>query len=150
MSKQPEPLRLAALLRSRNGSPTGFGLGPVCDAAADELCLLHEEVVWLKNTVNAELDCNMALRAKGGARLSEDMMTFSERVIDERDALLAAAKGVLAYFASGNSVPVAQATIKADSDAVAALRAAVAKTEAGEVIRVRRSPATFTEVTTNE
>jgi hypothetical protein len=28
---------LIARLRTRNGSPTGFGLGPVCDEAADEI-----------------------------------------------------------------------------------------------------------------
>jgi hypothetical protein len=29
--------KLVERLRSRNGSPTGFGLGPVCDEAADRI-----------------------------------------------------------------------------------------------------------------
>lgn len=34
---QPTALFLADILESRNGNPTGFGLGPVCDKAAAEL-----------------------------------------------------------------------------------------------------------------
>ena len=45
----------------------------------------------------------------------------------QRDALLAALNGLLAYFESGNSVPVSQATIKASSAEVLAARAAIAK-----------------------
>lgn len=45
----------------------------------------------------------------------------------QRDELLAALNGLLAYFESGNSVPVSQATIKANSPEVIAARAAIAK-----------------------
>lgn len=38
---QTEAQRLAALLRSRNNNPDGFGLGPVCDEAALELLRLN-------------------------------------------------------------------------------------------------------------
>lgn len=35
-------------LRTRNGSPTGFGIGPVCDAAADEIDALRAEIERLR------------------------------------------------------------------------------------------------------
>lgn len=35
-------------LRTRNGSPTGFGLGPVCDEAADEIERLRARVLELE------------------------------------------------------------------------------------------------------
>jgi hypothetical protein len=35
-------------LRTRNGSPTGFGLGPVCDEAADEIVRLRARVLELE------------------------------------------------------------------------------------------------------
>ena len=50
----------------------------------------------------------------------------------QRDELLAALNGLLAYFESGNSVPVSQATIKSNSAEVLAARAAIAKA-GGEV-----------------
>lgn len=49
----------------------------------------------------------------------------------QRDELLAAMTGLLAYFESGNCVPVSQATIKANSAEVLAARAAIAKSEGG-------------------
>lgn len=39
--QQTKAQRLAALLRSRNNNPGGFGLGPVCDEAALELLRLN-------------------------------------------------------------------------------------------------------------
>lgn len=45
----------------------------------------------------------------------------------QRNELLEALNGLLAYFESGNSVPVSQATIKATSAEVLAARAAIAK-----------------------
>ena len=41
---QPTALFLADILESRNGNPTGFGLGPVCDKAAAELRRLHAQI----------------------------------------------------------------------------------------------------------
>lgn len=49
------------------------------------------------------------------------------RIAKHRDELLAALKGLLVYFESGNSVPVSQATIKSNSAEVLAARAATAK-----------------------
>lgn len=48
-------------------------------------------------------------------------------LVAQREELLAAVNGLLAYFESGNSVPVSQATIKANSAEVLAARAAIAK-----------------------
>ena len=48
-------------------------------------------------------------------------------LVAQRDELLAALNGLLAYFESGNSVLVSQATIKANSAEVLAARAAIAK-----------------------
>ena len=53
--------------------------------------------------------------------------TSERELMDQRDELLAALNGLLAYFESGNSVPVSQATIKANSAEVLAARAAIAK-----------------------
>lgn len=55
----------------------------------------------------------------------------AQRVLAQRDELLAALQGILGYFDSGNSVPVSQATIRAGSDEVKAARAAIAKVEGG-------------------
>lgn len=49
------------------------------------------------------------------------------RLIEAAPDLLSAMNGLLAYFESGNSVPVSQATIKANSAEVLAARAAIAK-----------------------
>ena len=54
------------------------------------------------------------------------------RLIAAAPELLAALNGLLAYFESGNSVPVSQATIKANSPEVLAARAAIARA-GGEV-----------------
>ena len=38
---------IVELLRTRNGNPSGFGLGPVCDEAADQIeRLLAERERW--------------------------------------------------------------------------------------------------------
>ena len=55
----------------------------------------------------------------------------AQRVLEQRDELLAALQGIIGYFDSGNSVDVSQATIKAGSDEVKAARAAIAKVEGG-------------------
>lgn len=55
----------------------------------------------------------------------------AQRVLAQRDELLAALQGIIGYFDSGNSVDVSQATIKAGSDEVKAARAAIAKVEGG-------------------
>ena len=53
----------------------------------------------------------------------------AQRVLEQRDELLAALQGIIGYFDSGNSVDVSQATIKAGSDEVKAARAAIAKVD---------------------
>ena len=55
----------------------------------------------------------------------------AQRVLEQRDELLAALQGIIGYFDSGNSLAVSQATIKAGSDEVKAARAAIAKVEGG-------------------
>ena len=42
-----EAARLVELLRTRNGRADGFGLGPVCDKAADEIERLRGCLLWL-------------------------------------------------------------------------------------------------------
>lgn len=67
--------------------------------------------------------------------LDSDMRHFAHQIAGpiqaQRDELLAAMTGLLAYFESGNCVPVSQATIKANSAEVLAARAAIAKSEGG-------------------
>ena len=61
-------------LRSRNGNPAGYGLGPVCDEAADELDRLQAECEHLRSDRDLEkkirkdyVDALEAMRAENEA-----------------------------------------------------------------------------------
>lgn len=65
----------------------------------------------LKQTLHDELAGNLRLRDLGGARPDEPMLTFLERIIAERDALLEALKEIVAATDSDEWNPVS--TVKA-------------------------------------
>lgn len=60
---QTEAQRLAALLRSRNNNPDGFGLGPICDRAADELLRLNSAHVALERVSMQLFACGVVAMA---------------------------------------------------------------------------------------
>ena len=96
--KQPEPLRLADLLTTRNNSPAGFGLGPVCDDAAAELRRLHAENERLR------------LHASGADTLVEVWKGRAQDFMNSRDRLLKANRSLWAKLDSlraGLGQPVA-------------------------------------------
>ena len=105
MSTQPKALFLADVIDNDPLSKAHH------DSAAAELRRQHEEITdlrhgagvanqtiaslvaqrdALKQTLHEELNGNLRLRDLGGARPDEPMLTFLERIIAERDALLRA------------------------------------------------------------
>jgi len=116
MSEECNPMTddLVERLRSRNGNAAGFGIGPVCDEAADALAAKDAEIATLRSELKA-LECgplkveldgllqsygqlsarNVQLQAENG-QLRELMncynlggWTDSFALIQERDAALA-------------------------------------------------------------
>ena len=103
MSAQPEALRLAdALIAATVQTDAEDDVIHVArwfvEDAAAELCRLSAVEAQrdaLKQTLHDELAGNLRLRDLGGARPDEPMLTFLERIIAERDALLEALAVVL-------------------------------------------------------
>lgn len=52
-----EAEKLAELLRTRNGNPSGFGLGPVCDEAASLIERQAEQIKVLRGATRDLVDC---------------------------------------------------------------------------------------------
>ena len=60
-----EAEKLAERLRTRNGSPTGFGLGPVCDEAASLIERQAEQIKLLREALGkARQDINWMLNSR--------------------------------------------------------------------------------------
>jgi hypothetical protein len=91
----------------------------------------------LKQTLHDELAGNLRLRALGGARPDEPMLTFLERIIAERDALLEAlhiAEAALSDIGDADREPgddVAWCEARA-AEAIPKARAAIKAVEEGE------------------
>ena len=120
---QPTALFLADILESRNGNPTGFGLGPVCDKAAAELRRLHAENEALRKTLAASCDeerQQMWEAGPGGGCLR------ALSAESQRDALLAACRMALMLRHLGGMLPGSREIVE---EIVKAASAAIAKAE---------------------
>ena len=105
------------------------------EAKADRIDRLGEMVERLvaqrdalQQTLHDELAGNLRLRDLGGARPDEPMLTFLERIIAERDALLAALKAMLEQF----NYHTITGLVHDESAAIAKARAAIKAAEEGE------------------
>lgn len=99
--------------------------------AADEVRRLHEENFALAAGQCIYNDGQGLTCDEYGNQVCTKELEL-RRLHAQREELLASLNGLLAYFESGNSVPVSQATIKANSAEVIAARAAIAKVEASK------------------
>lgn len=123
MSEKNEALRLADLLDAWDGTlmmPAGWRQRT--SAELRRLAAIEAQRDALKQTLHDELAGNLRLRDLGGARTDEPMLTFLQRIIAERDALLEALKEIVAATDSDEWNPVS--TVKA--------RAAIKKAEEGK------------------